>query len=409
MVGYNPNFLGQEVPLPSFSASLIGSVLNRTGLEREIYAQYHNYTVVMNRELRTPIFAAVNIDQTKIKSVRRSSDWRIDSRIGADYQLNNDYYYRNPWDRGHLVRRAAAAWGETVTEAKHASDDTFFFSNCSLQHENLNQDEWLALEDWVMNLTADATNKINVVTGPFFGETPRSITPQGRTTALIPSGFFKVITFINSNRELETRAFVMLQDNQALADKEGRRTFTNQRYQVSVTEIEELTGLIFPSRVPETNPLFFNDNSEARERLSVSSFPERIEVDSPQEMVGTQTPREMVKDREIDVFIAAALVNASEADERFGEWVSILNCTNERVELEGWKLKDPEAELNIAGSLAPGEAMQIAPLSPIQLGNRGGSLSLYNEKGERVDGVKYIKQGKEREGKPVIFSRPREI
>lgn len=97
MVGYNPNFLGQEVPLPSFSASLIGSVLNRTGLEREIYAQYHNYTVVMNRELRTPIFAAVNIDQTKLKSVRRSSDWRIDSRIGADYQLNNDYYYRNPF------------------------------------------------------------------------------------------------------------------------------------------------------------------------------------------------------------------------------------------------------------------------------------------------------------------------
>lgn len=116
----------------------------------------------------------------------------------------------------------------------------------------------------------------------------------------------------------------MLQDNQALADKEGRRTFTNQRYQVSVTEIEELTGLIFPSQVPETNPLFFNDNSEARERLSVSSFPERIEVDSPQEMVGTRTPREMVKEREIDIFIAAALVNAPEADERFGEWVSIL-------------------------------------------------------------------------------------
>jgi len=303
----------------------------------------------------------------------------------------------------------------TSRDAKHASDDTFFFSNACLQHANFNQDEWLALENWVKELDVDATDKISVFSGPIFGDNPRTITPAGRETALIPAAFFKVVVWVGQGGGLNVRAFIMAQDVAALADKRGfrskntgpqgsaRRLEDFQRYQVSVTEIEEQTGLRFPTEIPDQNPLFFNPNDRATEELNVMRFPERIEVGRPAEVVAPDQPRERVMDDEIDVFIAAALVNAS-GDERLGEWVSIINLTNERVELGRWVLKDPQDELTLQGSMAPGEAVQIGPLDPISLGNRGGTLALYDAAGQRIDRVKYPKQGGDLEDQPKIFA-----
>ena len=145
MNGYNPEFLGTNIPFPEFSPSLVSSVLKKETLNQEIYVNYYNYTIVINRELRTPIFNAFNIDQSKLFNVKRKEGWDIDSRVGNENQLNNDYYFANPWDRGHLARRAAIAWGDSKREAQKASDNTFFYTNATLQHENFNQDEWLAL------------------------------------------------------------------------------------------------------------------------------------------------------------------------------------------------------------------------------------------------------------------------
>ena len=131
MNGYNPEFLGTPLPLPAFAPDLIENVLERDALAEDptgkrVLANYHNYTVAMHGPERTPLFAALNIDQGQFRSVGRSDNWRTDSRIGDENQLNNDYYRSNPWDRGHLARRSSAAWGPNGRAAKHASDDTFF-------------------------------------------------------------------------------------------------------------------------------------------------------------------------------------------------------------------------------------------------------------------------------------------
>jgi hypothetical protein len=68
MNGYNPEFLGTNIPFPEFSPSLVSSVLKKETLNQEIYVNYYNYTIVINRELRTPIFNAFNIDQSKLFS-----------------------------------------------------------------------------------------------------------------------------------------------------------------------------------------------------------------------------------------------------------------------------------------------------------------------------------------------------
>lgn len=412
MAGYNPNFLGNDInlPVPSFNPSLSGDVLRSSLLEDEIFANYVNYSIITHRARRSPIISCVNIDQNLIKNVRRKRGWDIDTRIGADFQLDNDYYRNNPWDRGHLARRGTLAWGKTEREAKRASDETFYYSNATLQHENFNQDEWLALENWVFDLDLDSNGKITVFSGPIYGDFSRTISPPGREPAMIPSAFFKVVCFINKEtNQLDVRAFLMFQDQEALTDKEGKRFFNFQNYQVTITEIEKLTGLEFEDEIYEKNPLLFNEDPEKQEELNIDNFPERIEVDAPTEMISAGEPREANASDEIPIFIAAAMVNPS-GDERELEWVSLINLSSKAVNLEGWTLSDMKHDpLELNSTLEPGETLKIQPLSPVMLSNKGGVISLYDKpqtnqrKGRRVDRVHYTKNQAEKSDTTLRF------
>jgi endonuclease G len=146
MAGYNPDSLSVAVPLPNFAPSVAGHVLHRTELRDGVFADYVNYTVAMHGPFRTPLFAALNVDQTQYQGTTRSSSWKIDSRIGAEFQLDNAYYAdteaeKNPWDRGHLAGRATAGWGGTKKIAQSSADETFYYSNSTIQQENFNRDE----------------------------------------------------------------------------------------------------------------------------------------------------------------------------------------------------------------------------------------------------------------------------
>lgn len=431
MTGYDPLFLGADlpIPLPGFSAALDGAVLRAPTLDAEVFAHYVNYTVAMNRmpHRRSAVFAALNIDQTRLRGVGRSDRWRIDTRIGADFQLDNAYYHSNPWDRGHLARRTSAAWGDSNADAKRASDETFYYSNASLQHSRFNQDEWLALEDWVKDLDLDADGRISSFSGPIYDSFVRSLEPDGRPLATVPSAFFKVVCFRNTARALEVRAFILEQDTDALADwggregvraelaeialgaLRGRTRYDNQRYQVTVAEIEARTGLVFPDIVAQTNPLFFTKPAPGADQpvgdLPDSQFPEAREVDDPSEVVGPGGDRTVIADDDVDVFIAAALVNPTGA-EREGEWISIANLSNETVNLAGWTLSDTlRPRLTLSGTLGPGEATRVQPIAPLMLANHEArAIELYDDAGRRIDRVRYTREQAQAEGRPAIFA-----
>ena len=405
MAGYNPRFLHDdiELPLPSLSPRVAGDVLSLNSLRDQRVADYPHYSLVMHREQRTAAYVALNIDQKTLRVTKRRDVWRIDSRIGGEFQLDNDYYANNPWDRGHLARRTSAAWGDG-REAQIASDETFYFSNSALQHANFNQDEWLALEDWTAALTLASNDKVSVFSGPVWFDHPRSITPQGRRTALIPSAFFKVVCFINQQEKLDVRAFLMTQDAEALADKATRKLFDHQTYQVSVMDIEDLTGLIFSDNVAAANPLFFTASDTTRSRLNISHTPERIETNGAHELIEAEDQRTIYEDDEVDVFIAAALANPA-GSEREGEWISIINLENQEVDLEGWTVSDTKRQPKpLTGKLGPGEALRIQPIAPLTLANSGGVIELFNAAGNRIDRVKHDKNRGKIEGRPIVFA-----
>ncbi|MFD2177721.1 DNA/RNA non-specific endonuclease [Veronia pacifica] len=406
--GYQENFLdGVSIPFPQFSPNLKQEILYDDSLREGYVVDYPNFSIVMNRavEKRSAVFVALNIDQNLFKKARRIDNWRIDSRVGIENQLDNAYYANNPLDRGHLARRSTVAWGDSFADAQRASNETFYFTNAALQHANLNQDEWLSLESWVKALNQDKDGRITSFSGCIYGENDRTVRPAGRRLALVPAGFFKVVCFINMNNELDVRAFIQYQDKEALADKSASRRpgYNNEIYQVSLTEIEQRTGLIFPSQLYTANPLRFSDPEEAEN--NVSSTPERIEVAKPQDIISAGDQRETVSDQDIDIHIAAAMVNPKGTDAG-AEWVSIINLGAETIDIGGWYLLDnserkeyfPEKTLN----LLPGESYVVRNLSVIKLANRGDVIKLYSSKGERVDWVQYT-QSRVNVGSPVVF------
>lgn len=410
MQGYRQDFLkGIVLPLPTFSTELSQEVLD----VGKVF-DYPNYSIIMNsaQVKRSAVIVCLNIDQSNLKNTTRSDAWKIDNRIGFSHQLDNAYYASNPWDKGHMAKRTSAAQGETARDAQYAANETFYYSNSCLQHENLNRDEWRGLEDWVFDLDLDTDGKITSFSGPFYGANDRTVRPSGRETALIPAGFFKIVCFINKNtNSLDVRAFIIYQDEEALSDKKGRSRYNNQHYQVTVSEIEALTGLRFDNRIYQANPLYYTGDHVTAEE-NVSHFPENIEIAKPADILAKGQTRQTVHDDICDIFICAALVDPVGTDSGH-EWVSLINLGAIEIDLAGWQLADnsdrtiPLTSLIDNTLLQPGCSVILRKLSPLRLSNKGDIIKLYDQQGARIDWVNYTKEMVAK-GKPVLFLSPRD-
>src|SRR5262249_17963541 len=146
--GYQPDFLGKGalvVPLPKIPASLKPKIAPLKGKPGQSELKYFNYSVVMNKQRKLAFFSMVNIDGGKQQDVgkREGDSWLRDPRMDARFQVGDEFYKKqatlevdrskNPFDKGHLVRRLDATWGETVAKAKEHGDDSFHFTKCSHQ------------------------------------------------------------------------------------------------------------------------------------------------------------------------------------------------------------------------------------------------------------------------------------
>jgi len=405
MTGFDEGFIGLNVPLPQFSQQLEGVVLRRDeGLRRGVYRDYANYSLAIDQMRRAPIVVAANINQSQLKDVRRGP-WKIDTGIGGENQLDNDYYRHNRWDRGHMARRASAAWGESEREAKAASDATMYYTNACLQWDAFNQDEWLALEEWVRTLDEDDNDRLSVFSGPIYGEEPIFVRPSHRDPAEVPAGFFKIVCFRHrdSADELSVRAFVAYQDVEAKKDWKGKNRRSVQFYQCTVMEIEELTGLIFHEQIAEKNPLFYVIRNDEALRRSIPSLPENIPVDQDVDIVDPDQTRNDRSLEDADIFISGALVDPVGQD-RGQEWVSIVNLQSQPVQLANWTLTDNAGSAMLSGELAPGEALRLQGdgLGSIQLGNTGDVLTLMDDTGRWIDRVQYWQEDV-RPGRAVVF------
>lgn len=245
--GYDEDFLGSPFPLPELDPSIrhLAAPLLREPGETEL--EYTHFSIVMNKERRLPFFTAVNVDGEQLVSVPRNGDWAIDGRIARHHQLGNEAYTRNPLDRGHMVRRRDPVWGP---RARQASRDTFVYTNAALQHRDLNQKEWLELENHILEHARAQDQKLTVLTGPVFKPDDPVFDNGGRVDppTRIPEEFWKLVVWNDPDEGLKGAAFVLSQEDLVNGSSLFQTEFPPGRfgiYQVPVAQLEAMTSLDF--------------------------------------------------------------------------------------------------------------------------------------------------------------------
>jgi endonuclease G len=237
--GYDTEFLRERVQLPRPTGELVAQVVPVDDKPDGIL-DYTHYSVVMHRARRLAMFTACNIDGGRAYRIPRAAEpWQTDPRIPDEVQADNRLYTSNTLDRGHLVRRLDTAWGENRAEAAAAELDTFFYTNAAPQHQRLNRQLWLGLEDYVLGNADNHDLRVTVFTGPVFRATDRQY--RGFT---IPEDFWKVLVFSSGNAGRVSATGYLLTQTEFLAELEFVYG-PYETYQVPIVDIEALTSLDF--------------------------------------------------------------------------------------------------------------------------------------------------------------------
>jgi hypothetical protein len=81
-----------------------------------------------------------------------------------------------------------------------------------------------------------------------------------------------------------------------------------------------------------------------------------------------------------------------------------LNTSPQPIDLAGWHLADQQkSRMPLSGSLPAGQTRRIHVQDPMVLSNKGGIVTLLDERGRKVDGVSYTKEQAQQVGWTLIF------
>ena len=252
--GYDPDFLQSvPVPLPGLKAEMLpdtAEVSNEHRVRDNPYElAYYHYSVYMNKKRRTAWFSAANVDGDRRPPIgkRQGDRWYSDTRIRKTEQLGQDAF-EHGIDRGHLTRREDTAWGDDAEDALKANNDTFHFTNCSLQASPFNRgkDRWQGLEQFLLEQHAKKDlRRLIVITGPVFA--PNDPVYQNENmdySVRCPLEFWKVCVLVRQDGSPSATAFVLGQSD--IRDLPGfEAVFDVAATQITIEDLESKTGLDF--------------------------------------------------------------------------------------------------------------------------------------------------------------------
>jgi endonuclease G len=253
-LGYDPNFLeGIDVPLPRVSEAMkqdtaeVRADARKNGDQFEL--AYYHYSVYMNKRRRTAWFSAANVDGDQRPNIgkRQGDRWYADPRILRSEQIGQEAFEPGI-DRGHLTRREDTAWGGDVESAVMANNDTFHFTNCSLQASPFNRgkDRWQGLEQFLLEQHAKKERRrMIVITGPLFAPNdPVYKNDRMDYSVRCPLQFWKVCVLVRQNGTPSATGFVLGQEDiQSLPGFE--EAFDVAATQIRIADLEQRTGLGF--------------------------------------------------------------------------------------------------------------------------------------------------------------------
>lgn len=262
---YDPEFIaGHIIPLPTPSDRVMALAFKGD------YIHHSRHSLLFNKERGFAFVSAHNIDGATIPSAQFTSrSFKNDPKIQpTSLQVDHNRGYResadhgfgpNPWDQGHLARRKSLSWG-VEEAARIAERESDMWSNIAPQHENLHDDAWGKIEDWMLERVENDGHRACVFTGPVFTEDdPEHKNGPEEDPIRIPAGFWKVIS-VELTGAMRSAGFLVWQRDY---DSEAPLPFAPVLEQVRLTTIEVLTGLTFPA-LRQFDPLLFDHQRRMR-------------------------------------------------------------------------------------------------------------------------------------------------
>lgn len=191
----------------------------------EIIVKYGGYTVSYNVAAKLPHWVAYELTKNETSGEHSREGMRFRCDEAFLYPQAEDSDYRNSgWARGHMAPAADFKW------SSKAMEETFYFTNCCPQNQQLNGGMWSTLEKKVRDY-AVKYGKVWVVTGPLIGKNINGTIGKNKVT--VPDSFFKAL-LIKSGGKFHSIAFIM----------ENRRPSANmQSSAVTINRLEEIAGI----------------------------------------------------------------------------------------------------------------------------------------------------------------------
>jgi endonuclease G len=186
------------------------------------------------------VYEELTAESLKGETERTEFDFMEDPEIPAHLRASKSDYRGSGFDRGHLSPAANAR------SSAQAMKDTFYFSNISPQHPQLNRKYWLKLERHVREMTKSHA-KVYVITGPLFipemdKEGKKYVRYQviGENNVAVPTHYFKVI-YGKKESGVVTEAYVI--PNRPIENDPPLKKFA-----VTLDKVEKAAGLTFQKR-----------------------------------------------------------------------------------------------------------------------------------------------------------------
>lgn len=214
-------------------------------------SKIRNYSMLYDTEYKLAYWVAYPLHSSYIGSSGRTNKWAYDPSISTSWQakLTKGYGVADI-DRGHQIPSSDR------TSSVEANATTFYYTNMTPQASYLNQRIWATLEDKVRSWMKTC-DTLYVVTGAMLttesDQTIDFITNNNDGLKVAkPKYYYKALAKRINNITYYTIAFKF--DNKAYSSGENV-----QNYQMTVTELEKLTGFTFFPSVSSSDKNIINN------------------------------------------------------------------------------------------------------------------------------------------------------
>ena len=207
-----------------------------------------NFSIVINKERRMPIFSAVNLQRSRVVPVARLADrFRFDPRVPEDVQLAPDSFANTGLDRGRLVSARDIAWGDAFSSDPEAAGRigyglTSVMTNVTPRYDTFNRGLWADAERYAREKFSAKSDRVIIFSGPVFAADDATV-----GSLRVPQRFWKVLiaTRPDNPASLFVESYLMAQVDRDGIKIDPNEDFVPASYRVRVSSIERLTGLDF--------------------------------------------------------------------------------------------------------------------------------------------------------------------